>query len=145
MIIARIEWNGPQRTEEIRLTLREWVQRATVFLWEKIQETLNVPNTGERRKHRTRKTKSGRAASYTVYPHPSQPGEAPRKRTGWLQRNVLYEVTPDGVGRVGVTINAKYGAYLELGTRRMQPRPWLVATVRANLDRLRAMIREGAQ
>lgn len=122
----------------------EALQRGVVFLWQQVQEALNVPNTGVRRKHRTRKTKSGRAATHTVYPHPSRPGEPPRKRTGWLQRNVNYELDRKRLaGRIGIATNAKYGAFLELGTRRMQPRPFLLSTIRANMDAARAIMRGG--
>lgn len=140
MIEARVELNVGEVTEQLRAVLTERITRATVFLWQKVQEALNTPNTGERRTHRTRRTPSGRKATHTVYPHPSRPGEAPRKRTGWLQRNVRYEIEGD-TGRVGVAANATYGAYLELGTARMRPRPWLVATLTANLARLQAIVR----
>lgn len=87
----------------------------------------------------TRTDKQGRTRqvkSVTIYPYPSQPGEAPRKRTGWLQRHVIMEFAKQGAAgaevmasRTGVGRNALYGLYLELGTRRMKPRPWLVATL----------------
>lgn len=74
--------------------------------------------------------------SVTIYPYPSKPGEPPRKRTGWLQRHVLMEFAEAKAGnqtlmasRTGVGRNAIYGLYLELGTRRVKPRPWLVATL----------------
>jgi hypothetical protein len=140
VIESRVEWHGPEQTERIRLVTLEAITRATVELWNLVQTALNVPNTGERVKYKHKRTPKGRPASHTIYPHPSRPGEPPRKRTGFLQRNVKYEITPEGVGRVGVVQNARYGAYLELGTRRVQARPWLLATVRANLDRLRAII-----
>lgn len=143
MIETRLTWSGDELAGEIRLTLTTWVQRATLALWTWCVEALNVPNTGERRKSRTRKTKSGRAASYTVYPHPSRPGEPPRKRAGWGQRNVKWEVDRDGVGRVGVTQNAPYLAMLDVGTRDTEARPWLLSTAEAHADQLRAMVLEG--
>lgn len=57
---------------------------------------------------------------------PSAPGEAPRKRTGTLQKSVAAEVerTPAGVTvRVGSSV--PYARFLEYGTRRMAARPWL--------------------
>ncbi len=143
MISARVDWAGEAALEGIVLVTTEAITRATVHLWTAVQAALNVPNTGERRKkasgasHGPRK---GRAASYTVYPHPSKPGESPRKRTGWLQRNVKYEVSREGVGRVGVTRNALYGLFLELGTARVRPRPWLLATVSKELPALQAIV-----
>lgn len=141
MIRVRVEWQGTPARQQVKRLLVEGLTRAVVFLWTEIQETLNVPNTGVRKKHRTRKTKSGRPATYTVYPHPSKPGEAPRKRTGWLQRNVLYSIDPDAPSAaVGVQQNARYGAYLEVGTSRVKARPWLLATLERLKDQLAALI-----
>lgn len=140
MIEVKLTLDAARLVAAVEARAREGIARATVFLHQKTLEVLNTSNPGERRKHRTRKTKSGRAASHTVYASPSQPGEAPRKRTGWLQRNVKYELDlPAFTGRVGVGVNAKYGAYLELGTRRMRPRPWLFATLVRHLPQLRAL------
>ena len=146
MIETRLEWNGPQVEAEIRRTAGEAIVRATVYLWQQCRQAVGEPNSGERRKHRTKKTKSGRPASYTVYPHPSREGDPPRKRTGWLQNNIVYEVigtVGSPVGRVGVRENAIYGAYLELGTRRMKPRPWLLATARKYFIQLQAIVTGG--
>src|SRR5689334_11890578 len=99
MVTTKIDWHANDAQEQIRLVLLDGLTRATVWLWTKLQEVLNVPNTGVRRKSSRRKTPSGRPASYTVYPSPSKPGEPPRKRTGWLARNVKYEVDKqEGVG-----------------------------------------------
>lgn len=88
----------------------------------------------EDRTDKNGKTRS--VKSVTIYPYPSKPGEAPRKRTGWLQRHVLMEFAKNRVGnqelmasRTGVGRNAIYGLYLELGTRNAKARPWLVATL----------------
>lgn len=72
--------------------------------------------------------------SVTIYPYPSKPGEPPRKRTGWGQRHVVWEFDPRTMrGRVGIAKNAIYMLYLELGTRRVKRRPWLVATLKKRL------------
>ncbi|HEX5272703.1 MAG TPA: hypothetical protein VFW33_19535 [Gemmataceae bacterium] len=143
-INARLKIDPDKIVKELESRAWEGIQRATVFLHSKVKEALNVPNSGERRKHPARKTPSGRAASYTVYPHPSRPGEPPRKRTGWLQSQVAYDLDRTRLqGRVGVRVSARYGLYLELGTRRMQARPFITAPIvqyRAQLD---ALIRSG--
>lgn len=76
----------------------------------------------------------------TVYPYPSKPGEPPRKRTGWGQRHIVWDIDRDKLeGRVGISVNAIYMLFLELGTRRIRPRPWLVATyekLRTELNQL---------
>ena len=60
---------------------------------------------------------------------PSSPGEPPKKLTGTLRIGVLQEkelLVPEA--RVGT--NVPYGKWLEMGTRKMAPRPWLSAALR---------------
>lgn len=140
MITARLTLDADRVMADLEARAWEGIQRATVYYWLKLEEVLSTPNTGERRKSRFRKTPSGRAAGYTVYPDPSRPGEAPRKRTGFGQRNVVYQLDRASLSsKVGVRQNAKYMLYLELGTRRIQPRPWLVATLDTHRERLKAL------
>jgi len=57
---------------------------------------------------------------------PSAPGDPPHKQTGTLLKSVAYElvtVAAKTIARVGT--NIKYGRWLELGTKKMKPRPWL--------------------
>jgi len=56
----------------------------------------------------------------------SAPGAAPAVDTGRLRASITYELGQDGRGLVArIGTNVKYAAYLELGTRRMRPRPFL--------------------
>lgn len=71
-----------------------------------------------------------RLVSQAAFPPASLPGEPPRVRTGQLTRGVDQETfrgrASGGVfftARVGT--NLKKGFWLEVGTRRMAPRPWL--------------------
>jgi len=54
--------------------------------------------------------------------NPSKPGEPPHVQTGRLRASVAYEVEGT-VARIGT--NVKYGRFLETGSSRMAPRPWL--------------------
>lgn len=54
----------------------------------------------------------------------SNPGEAPNTDTGRLVKSIKFDIDKKGLkGLVGT--NLKYGAALELGTKKMEPRPWL--------------------
>ncbi len=138
-----LTWND-EAQEQVNAEAWNRLRQATVFFHGTVQQVLNVPNTGERRK-RTRNTVAGRKGSqYTVYPNPSLPGEPPRKRTGWLQRNVVYRfVKAELRALVGITVNAPYGLFLELGTRMMDARPWLAATLRKVWPQLQTILGGG--
>lgn len=70
---------------------------------------------------------------------PSQPGEPPRKRLGTLRSSIGHASREGGkVQRVGTSV--AYGRYLEWGTSRMKPRPWLRPTFRRMLDELHGII-----
>lgn len=57
------------------------------------------------------------------YPPPSAPYEPPHKRTGYLQRNVLSE--RDSSKNLRIRSEAEYSSYLEHGTKKMAPRPFM--------------------
>jgi hypothetical protein len=144
MMHVNVRVDPGQVLAEMQRRQADNLARAVVWYHSKLLEVLNVPNTGQRVFSRTRRTPSGRRASSTVYPNPSRPGEPPRKRTGWLQRNVVYTLDRQKLtGTVGVTINAKYGLYLELGTRRMAARPWFLATLRRYTPQISNLLRGG--
>lgn len=102
----------------------EGILRATVYFWNAVQQALNISNP-------------------RPYVTPSNPGEPPRKRTGFLAANVIYELNQKELKtRVGVLKNALYGLFLEFGTRRgLRPRPWLFATLKKVMPRLKALLK----
>lgn len=61
--------------------------------------------------------------------HPSFPGNAPAPDSGELMRSITHEVTVEGeevIGKVGSILrNPDYPKFLEYGTSKMKPRPWL--------------------
>lgn len=65
--------------------------------------------------------------------HPSLPGNAPAPDSGTLMRSVTHEVRTEGnevVGVVGSTLrNPDYPKFLEFGTSKMKPRPWLSTAI----------------
>jgi hypothetical protein len=119
---ARVDWHGDELEPKLRAAVWEAIVRCTEFFWAHCLQLLNISNPPP---HKT----------------PSQPGEAPRKRTGFLQGNVQREYDePALTSRVGISKNAIYGLFLELGTRYMRPRPWLMATLKAVMPQLQATI-----
>lgn len=65
--------------------------------------------------------------------HPSLPGNAPSPDTGKLMRSITHEVREENgevVGIVGSTLrNPDYPKFLEFGTSKMKPRPWLSTAI----------------
>lgn len=60
----------------------------------------------------------------------SAPGEAPANLTGTLRRGVNFKVKGSDQMEFGDT--EIYGKFLEIGTRRMKPRPHLIKAVKHN-------------
>lgn len=84
------------------------------------------------------------------------PGDPPAIDTGVLRASLVAEVqeVPFGViGRVGPDIgkikseaepgtDVEYGLYLELGTRKMAPRPYLRPALKANLGKIKRIFQK---
>lgn len=140
----RLEIRDKELSRQLRKATAVGLKRAAVYYHARVRAAVNRPNTGTRRK-RTRSTSAGRKGSgYTTYDNSSKAGEPPKKRTGHGQSNIVWEFNGDTRApacRVGVKENALYMAYLELGTRRIAPRPWLMAMLqqhKATIGRLAA-------
>ena len=66
---------------------------------------------------------------------PSAPGEAPAVDTGRLRASITHRVEMESgevVGYVGT--NVEYAPYLEFGTTRMKPRPFMVPAIERNRE-----------
>lgn len=66
--------------------------------------------------------------------HPSLPNNPPAVDSGTLRRSITYNVNEKEMyGEVGnLVAKSPYGAYLEFGTSRMKPRPWLKPATEKN-------------
>ncbi len=67
----------------------------------------------------------------------SKPGEFPRLETGHLRRSIFSIMEDDHTVAVGSPLD--YALYLELGTSRMEPRPYLARTLldkQSDLERI---------
>lgn len=91
------------------------------------------------RKKRKRDTSKGKKGSqYTVFIG-SRPGEPPQVRRSFGRKNVAVEYNQNSLfARLGIRKNAAYMAYLEVGTGRIAPRPWLTRA----LDELCAALQQ---
>lgn len=79
----------------------------------------------------TRYSQGGSAYDHVA----SRPGDAPNTDTGALVNSIAVEkIKGEPVAFVGSGL--EYSKYLELGTKNMQPRPWLEPALNANISNL---------
>lgn len=118
---------------QLRNATSTGLKAAAVFYWAEARKSVTVANEGTRRR-RKRKTAGGKKGSqYTTYDNSSKPGEPPRQRTGIGLSHIRHEYNgnkKDPAVRVGVTKKGLYMFFLEVGTRTIRPRPWLMATLK---------------
>ena len=131
-----LKWRGDTFNHRLKDATAEGLQRATVFYHNACRRAVSAPNTG----------KSPRGGGARVYPNASQPGKPPRLRTGFGRANILQEFSKDKMaGRVGVGRKAMYMFYLEIGTRRVARRPWLMKTLQHNQERIGQLAATGGR
>lgn len=68
----------------------------------------------------------------------SKPGDPPYVQTQKLYKSIAIEKQPERMA-VKIGTNVKYGKYLELGTRKMRWRPWLVPALARNMSKIKAI------
>ena len=104
---AKILWYGNQLLKKINTEEKRKVKKACIFLERYIKKSFGKS--------------------------PSSPGEPPGVDTGRLRASITYEIEQilfSITGKIGT--NVKYARYLELGTKDMQPRPYLRAAIERN-------------
>ena len=108
---------------------------ATVFVRDKVKRKLN-------RGQPTRTLLSGSIIGLD----PSLPGESPKKITSQLQNSIRTKVIRGKdriIGLVGT--NLKKGRWLEFGTSKMKPRPYLRPTLSENKRKIGRVVARGRQ
>ncbi len=101
------------------------VQEATLAIHKVAVELIAANTDGTPTIRYGAKGKDGKASKRTVYV--SYPGDPPNSDTGRLMQSIEFDFPNEFTGRVGTGL--KYGAYLEFGTLKMEPRPWLSTAV----------------
>lgn len=125
-----MKWHGEEALKRIHAEVGNRLQGAAMFIQGRVREALSVAQP-------TRLTHPAAGGSRRIGLDPSRPGEYPKKVTGFLRRGVAYEVDRTRL-RARVGTNVPYGKYLELGTRKMAARPWLLRTVTLHNAAIRA-------
>lgn len=139
----RMEQVGQHLVNQVKLTLRgqrhgrRYRVPGTKGRYVKDEQGRFVldPVTGKRKRRR------GKLAYYTA----SAPGEPPAVATGRLRNSVTWTLERHDSGPVTeittrVEPRVKYAGWLEEGTRRMKPRPYLKPTWQRERERVRAYL-----
>lgn len=133
--MALVQIGDDQLERQLRLLVAAGSRQAGLALVSHLQKKLNVSaRVGAAKSGRRR---GGRSFTYQA----SRPGEPPRKRTGTLQKSVesRVELEPRGVVTL-IGSKVPYAKWLEYGTRRMQPRPWLRPGTNEFLNRFHRIV-----
>jgi len=142
---SELKWNGKEFIERLSKATAKGLMRAGQFYHTKCRLAVSKPNTG-RSVPVTRQTPGGNKRTRTIYPNPSKPGEAPRLRTGFGRNNIVINHNPRAPWvRVGVAKNGIYMFYLEVGTRRIARRPWLLKTLMEHSDMIGRLAATGGK
>lgn len=132
----RFEDNVPQTTRQQAWQL---VVAAANLVRTRAVQLVSKPAKRIRKKRKRTTSKGKKGTQYTVFVG-SQPGEPPQVRRGFGRKNIAMEEYPDSMTiRLGVRKNAAYMAYLEVGTGRIKPRPWLTRALNESAGALKAL------
>lgn len=111
MAKVKMTWRGQALMVRVRTEARAGAQRAArLLIDEAIKLIKDTPKTGR---------------IYGTH-QASAPGEPPANLSGHLISSFRTQITQTGtVTSVSITNTAKYAGYLEFGTRKMAPRPFM--------------------
>lgn len=112
---------------------RELLRGAQAIQNTAVEGIVNPPKTGRVYRSRGRKGAKHQA---------SRAGEYPAADTGRLHQSITATVqdTPGNL-EIQVSANVEYATYLELGTSKMEPRPFLSRAFNENIDQIRRNVR----
>jgi HK97 gp10 family phage protein len=140
---SNVQWFGHEVSAEIGKRLGQRVKKAGIFLRDYIKDKLD--RSQPLRRTGTQRDKKGRfrkGAGRWIGLDPSLPGEYPKKVTGLLRRSIRSDYDPKTVtASIGSTV--EYAKYLELGTDKMAPRPWLTLALEETADKITQIMLSG--
>jgi len=111
-----LRWRGEEFKNFIRKNEEQRLEAAAIYLQNKVKEAISDPS-----------------------PPVSDPGQPPHKDTGTLRASISHEIDKQTkTARVGS--NSEVAKYLELGTDKMSPRPFLEPTLNANRAELKQIL-----
>jgi hypothetical protein len=138
----RLKFDSSQFEGDIAARLEFGVATAAIFLTGELKKDVSLPGPPPRTvTRRQKKARKERAEKLGQTLRHSKPGEPPRVVTGHFRESIANEPVEGSGGlvqRVGTPV--KHGFWLEYGTVKMDPRPWLLPGLRKNLTAIRSII-----
>ena len=128
--MTRVVWRGRKVFSKTKAETTIRMGQAVLFVQGQTKELLN-------RSQPLRRLSSG----IRVGLDPSKPGEPPKRVEGSLLRSITTQVevtTQRIIGRIGT--NIEYARFLELGTSRIRPRPYLRPALRKSQPALKKIL-----
>lgn len=135
----KVIWNGEDVLVSLSRTSLNNLRLSAVFLKGAIKEKLTGNRTG--RVYRVPGTKT----LYTA----SAPGEPPASRTGTLRNAITFRIDKVklealvGPRLLGEDPKKQYPVWLELGTKKMSPRPFMAPALEENKDTIVQIMKQG--
>lgn len=124
---VRVEWFGQRVWQTVDRSMHNRMRKVGAHVANKIRKNISV---------RVVKLGGGRKIR-------SLPGEYPRQETGRLKQSINWTIRETPTGKeLRVWAARPYTEFLELGTRKMSPRPFLSRTVREEMPTIRRMMLE---
>ncbi len=155
MALFTLEWHGDDFFATAKEVNKAAMTKAANLVSKYAKEHMTLQGTYDKRI-------AGGQSNPNVMHWSASPGEPPAVDTGILRASLVAEVTDVAfgvMGRVGPDIakikadegkrkrkkgetDVEYGLYLELGTRKMAPRPFLRPALRANINKIQRIFRK---
>lgn len=119
-----VKWYGEKFMRDLENETGKRLARSGNLVSREAKKLLSTSGTGVRKGGAI--VRAVKATGKRIYgAFPSLPGEPPHKQTGKLRASVTYEVLKSGGWFARIGTNLPYGKYLQFGTKRIKPRPWL--------------------
>lgn len=133
---ASLKWFGKQVMDKIDQKQETALTKGAIMIVNKAKELMREPKTG---KDYRGKGKKGKKRAKAFKTRSSAPGEAPAVQTGRLRASLAWE-TPRKLTRL-IGSNLKKAFFLEKGTARMKPRPFLRPAYRRSRARIARLLK----
>ena len=120
------------------------LEMACIHLVNRCKENLSKPGRTRKEVSITRGRNAGKTKTVwgALHSAPSTPGDFPAKQTGALRSSVAYTIDKTNLTAV-VGSSLRYGRYLEFGTMKMAPRPWLLRTLKEESAKINQIMATG--